>query len=52
MLKRKNWLLVTGNVLIVGGDVAKKKNVARFIGTPGIELTKSFKFPNDQAGLD
>lgn len=43
--------LVTGNVLIVGVDVAKKKNVARFIDTRGFELCRRFKFRNDQTGI-
>jgi transposase len=43
--------LVTGNVLIVGVDVAKKKNVARFIDSRGFEICKRFKFRNDQAGM-
>lgn len=43
--------LVTGNVLIVGIDIAKKKHVARFIDSKGFELGKRFRFGNDQAGI-
>ena len=43
--------LVRGNVIIVGVDVAKKKNVARFFDTDGFELCKYFKFRNDRAGI-
>ncbi len=43
--------LVKGKVIIVGVDVAKKKNVARFFDSDGFELCKRFKFRNDQAGM-
>ncbi len=43
--------VVTGNVLIVGVDIAKKKNVARFIDAHGFELCKKFTFRNDHAGM-
>lgn len=43
--------LVRGDVIIVGVDVAKKKNVARFFDTDGFELCKYFKFRNDRAGI-
>ena len=43
--------LVRGKAIIVGIDVAKKKNVARFFNSDDFELCKRFKFCNDQAGM-
>jgi transposase len=48
----KKLNLVTGNVLIVGVDVAKEKNYARFINTQGFELCKYYRFSNDLAGMN
>lgn len=44
-------LLVSGNVLFVGIDVAKKKHLARFFNSKGFEISKRLKFNNDQAGM-
>jgi len=49
--KHEKLDLVRGNVVIVGADIGKKKNVARFIDRDGFELCKSFKFRNDEAGM-
>lgn len=43
--------LVKGSTLIVGVDIAKKNNYARFIDSQGYELCKHFKFSNDHAGI-
>jgi len=43
--------LVKGKILIVGVDVAKKKNYARFIDSQGYELCKHFRFSNDLDGM-
>ncbi len=43
--------LVKGKVIIIGVDIAKKKNLARFINEDGIELCKKVKFKNDQGGM-
>jgi len=43
--------LVKGKILIVGVDVAKKKNYARFIDPQGYELCKHFRFSNDLDGM-
>jgi len=43
--------LVTGDVLIVGIDVSKRRHTARFFDSNGFELRKSVKFYNDRAGL-
>lgn len=49
--KEEKLNLVTGSVIIAGVDVAKKKNIARFIDSNGFELCKSFKFRNDKEGM-
>jgi len=43
--------LVKGKVLIVGVDVAKKVNYARFIDSQGYELCKHYRFKNDLDGI-
>ncbi len=43
--------LVNGNVMIVGIDVAKKKHLARFFDSKGLEISKRLSFRNDQAGI-
>lgn len=50
-VKHEKLSIVKGNVIIVGVDVAKKKNIARFIDTDGFELCKPFKFRNDIDGM-
>jgi transposase len=42
---------VKGKVLIVGVDVAKKINYARFIDSQGYELCKHYRFQNDLDGI-
>jgi transposase len=42
---------VKGKVLIVGVDVAKKINYARFIDPQGYELCKHYRFQNDLDGI-
>ena len=37
-VKHEKLSIVKGNVIVVGVDVAKKKNIARFIDTDGFEL--------------
>ena len=50
-VKHEKLSIVKGNVIVVGIDVAKKKNIARFIDTDGFELCKPFKFRNDKEGM-
>jgi len=42
---------VKGKVLIVGVDVAKRINYARFIDSQGYELCKHYRFQNDLDGI-
>lgn len=42
---------ITPNTLIIGVDIAKKLQWARFTDYRGLELSKALKFSNDKKAL-
>jgi len=51
MNKSKKKALVTGNVIVVGVDIAKKKHWARIYNPIGLDVVKPFCFQNTRDGF-
>ena len=43
---------ITPNTLIIGSNIAKKLQWARFTDYRGLELSKALKFSNDKKGFE
>jgi transposase len=54
MKNRNNQKLgaITAKTLIVGVDIAKETQWARFVDYRGLELGKTLKFQNDKKGFE
>ncbi|GAW93398.1 transposase IS116/IS110/IS902 family protein, partial [Calderihabitans maritimus] len=50
MKKAEKKALVTGDVIIVGVDIAKKKHWARIYNPVGLDVVKPFSFQNTKDG--
>lgn len=51
MNKAKKKALVTGNVIVVGVDIAKKRHWARIYNPVGLDIVKPFPFQNTREGF-
>lgn len=51
MNKAKKKALVTGSVIVVGVDIAKKKHWARIYNQVGLDVVKPFSFQNTKDGF-